>query len=87
MRYLKLTVSYNHAGMLIKVVAMKKKVGTDEFCRTCMEWRECDENGRCIICRNIIKKKQPQPHIKSYDDYQQYNYDRETDNEFESDNE
>ena len=36
------------------------KVGRDEFCLTCMEWRTCDEQGRCIICGNIIQKKPEQ---------------------------
>ena len=66
---------------------MKKRVGKDEFCLTCMEWRECDENGRCIICGSIVKKKLPQSYIKSYDEYRQDNFDRDVDNEFDGDNE
>ena len=36
---------------------MKKKIGNDEFCLHCMEWREYDENGKCKICKHIIKKE------------------------------
>lgn len=35
---------------------MTVKVGTDEFCSKCMEWREYDEEGRCKVCKKIIKK-------------------------------
>ena len=38
---------------------MKKiAVGLDEFCSNCMEWREYDEEGRCIVCKKIIKKEE-----------------------------
>ncbi len=36
--------------------SMPVMVGTDEFCSTCMEWREYDEEGRCKVCKKMIKK-------------------------------
>lgn len=62
-------------------MTMKTKVGHDEFCITCMEWREYDENGRCVVCGKIVKKKTAQPGIKSYDEYHQDNFDRDNNNE------
>lgn len=35
---------------------MTKKIGNDEFCLHCMEWREYDEQGRCKKCNHIIHK-------------------------------
>jgi len=35
---------------------MKIKIGNDEFCPHCMEWREYDEEGRCKTCKHIIHK-------------------------------
>ena len=38
---------------------MKKiKVGSDEFCPTCMEWREYDEEGKCTVCGRPIRKEE-----------------------------
>jgi hypothetical protein len=35
----------------------KVMVGEDEFCPTCMEWRQFDElTGKCSVCGRIIKK-------------------------------
>jgi len=42
------------------VMSMKVKLGKDEFCLTCMEWREFDDNGKCKVCSSIIKKKDNQ---------------------------
>lgn len=42
-----------------KTDATVKKVivGEDEFCPTCMEWREYDEaTGKCTVCGRVIKK-------------------------------
>ena len=39
-----------------KPPAPKVVVGEDEFCPKCMEWRSYDENGRCVVCRCVIKK-------------------------------
>ena len=36
---------------------MKLKIGSDEFCLHCMEWREYDEEGRCKFCKRIIHKE------------------------------
>jgi len=64
---------------------MKLKVGKDEYCSNCMEWREYSEDGRCIVCNKIIKKKVLNSHIKSYDDYKQDDFERDADTEFEDD--
>lgn len=45
-----------------KKIEKKVTVGEDEFCPTCMEWREYDEEGKCKICRRVIKKKSGQTH-------------------------
>ena len=38
----------------------KVTVGEDEFCPTCMEWRQFDElNGKCKVCGRHIKKGGP----------------------------
>jgi hypothetical protein len=44
-------------------------VGKDEFCLSCMEWQECDENGRCTVCGKFIKKKGPGPQKIDYETY------------------
>jgi dipeptidase len=31
-------------------------VGKDEYCTLCNEWREYDDNGKCLICGKVIKK-------------------------------
>ena len=46
----------------------KTVVGADEFCSTCMEWREYDEEGRCKVCGKLIKKTTRQ-NKANYDDY------------------
>jgi len=39
---------------------MKKvAVGTDDFCKRCMDWREFDENGKCKVCGCHIQKHGP----------------------------
>jgi hypothetical protein len=38
----------------------KVTVGEDEFCPTCMEWRQFDElTGKCKVCGRHIKKVGP----------------------------
>ena len=36
---------------------MSIKIGKDDFCSNCMEWREYDEEGRCKVCGKIPEKK------------------------------
>ena len=48
---------------------MGMEVGNDEFCSNCMEWQEYDEEGRCKVCKKIIKK---QEQLESKDSYDQY---------------
>ena len=64
---------------------MKLKVGKDEYCSNCMEWREYNKDGRCIVCKKIIKKKVLNSQIKSYDEYKQDDFERDTDTEFDDD--
>ena len=45
---------------------MKKKIGNDEFCLTCMEWREYDEEGRCKICNHIIRRENKKSKKEGY---------------------
>ncbi len=47
----------------------KVEVGNDEFCSNCMEWREYDEEGRCKVCKKIIKKQESSISKNSYDEY------------------
>jgi len=35
---------------------MKVKIGNDDFCLYCMEWREIDKDGRCKICKHLIHR-------------------------------
>lgn len=32
------------------------KTGEDEFCTNCMDWREVNEDGECVVCGKKIKK-------------------------------
>jgi len=50
---------------------MVVKVGNDEFCSNCMDWREYDEEGRCKKCGKLIKKKEETQDKDSYDQYKQ----------------
>lgn len=47
----------------------KVEVGNDEFCSNCMEWREYDEEGRCKVCKKIIKKQKSPIPKNSYNEY------------------
>jgi len=40
-------------------------VGKDEYCTRCNEWREYDENGKCLICGIVIKKIKNNSKLKS----------------------
>jgi len=46
------------------------KVGNDEFCFNCMDWREYDEEGKCKVCGKIIKKNLKEKNKESYNDYE-----------------
>jgi len=50
---------------------MVVKVGNDEFCSNCMEWREYDEEGRCKKCGKVIKKQEKTQQKDSYEQYKQ----------------
>jgi len=44
----------------VKTMGQKVTVGEDEFCPTCMEWRQFDElTGKCKVCGRHIKKVGP----------------------------
>jgi len=45
------------------------KVGKDEFCQKCMDWREYDEEGRCIVCGTLINKNLKPEKRDGYNDY------------------
>ena len=32
------------------------KTGEDEFCTNCMDWRQCNEDGECVVCKNKLRK-------------------------------
>jgi predicted amidophosphoribosyltransferase len=48
---------------------MAVKIGNDEFCSKCMEWREYDEEGKCKVCGKLIKRMDKQPPKNGYSDY------------------
>lgn len=48
---------------------MAVKVGSDEFCSKCMEWREYDSEGKCKVCGKVIKKMSKESHREGYNDY------------------
>jgi len=48
---------------------MAIKIGKDEFCSKCMEWREYDEEGKCKVCGKLIKRMDKQPPKNGYSDY------------------
>lgn len=48
---------------------MTIKVGCDEFCSNCMDWQEYDEEGRCKVCKKIIKKIHTIKEKSGYDSY------------------
>jgi len=45
------------------------KVGNDEFCSKCMDWREYDEEGKCKVCGTLIKKDLKSDKRDGYSDY------------------
>lgn len=49
---------------------MPIKIGNDEFCSNCMEWREYDEDGRCKVCGKIIYKQKAKYIKNSYAEYE-----------------
>jgi hypothetical protein len=55
----------------------KISVGNDEFCPSCMEWREYDEEGRCKKCRRLIKKGVSEAH-KTTDEFDLHDFDGES---------
>jgi predicted amidophosphoribosyltransferase len=57
------------------------KVGKDEFCAKCMEWREYDEEGKCKVCGKQIKSEGNFKHKESFGEYK---YEPEDDSESES---
>ena len=59
------------------------KVGTDEFCSKCMEWREFDENGKCKVCGKLIKSSEKSMEKDNYGDYKYEPPETEVDSEAE----
>ena len=56
---------------------MQMKIGHDEFCSNCMEWREYDEEGRCKKCGKVIMKKISQEKKESYAEFERESVDFE----------
>ena len=48
---------------------MKLKIGNDEFCVNCMEWRELDKEGRCKGCNHIIHRENKKIEKDRYENY------------------
>jgi hypothetical protein len=48
---------------------MYLKVGNDEFCSNCMEWREYTPEGKCKVCGKVIKKMIKYQNKEGYADY------------------
>ncbi len=48
---------------------MDIKVGNDEFCSNCMEWREYNSKGKCKVCGKLIKKLLENQNKEGYNDY------------------
>ncbi len=59
------------------------KVGNDDFCSKCMEWREYDDNGKCVVCGSVIHQFKS---VEVTDGYNEYKGDYSCD-EFEDDDE
>ncbi len=56
----------------MKGVNTKVKIGVDEFCLHCMEWREFDEEGRCRVCKHIIHKESKTSESEGYNRHESY---------------
>ena len=62
---------------------MPMKIGNDEFCSNCMEWREYDEEGRCKICGKKIEKTVSEDDENAYERYKSETPNIENDDESE----
>jgi len=60
---------------------MRVKIGNDDFCSNCMEWREYDEEGRCKKCGKIIMKQKIDDKKESYAEYERESGDFEESND------
>jgi len=61
------------------------KVGNDEFCSTCMDWQEYDEEGRCKVCKKTIKKSLSPKEKDSYSSHESESIEIEEDESAETD--
>ena len=61
---------------------MHVKIGEDEFCSKCMEWREYDNKGRCKVCGKIIMKQRLKEEKDSYSEYKQETIEAEDSEEY-----
>jgi len=65
---------------------MAKEIGKDEFCLHCMEWRKYDQDGRCVVCKHIIFKKDKKHEKVGYNEYKvessEFEHDDFEDNDF-----
>ena len=60
---------------------MAVTVGDDEFCLTCMEWRKCNDQGKCIVCGKQLKKQKGDSRSSSYGEFQRDEFTHEPDHE------
>ena len=60
---------------------MSVTVGEDEFCLTCMEWRKCNEEGKCTVCGRQIKKMNRESDSQSYGEFQRDEFTHEVDHD------
>jgi hypothetical protein len=63
---------------------MPIKIGKDDFCSNCMEWRDYDEEGRCKVCGKIIKKIISEDDKNAYERYKSEPPNIENDDESEN---
>ena len=59
------------------------KIGKDEFCLNCMEWREYDSEGRCKFCKHIICRNVKKKQKVGYSEYKSQNISFEIDDDIE----
>ena len=55
------------------------KVGEDEFCTTCMEWRAYDKDGKCVVCGKVLVRPKTEKKSESYAEYEREDFESEND--------
>ena len=62
---------------------MKVKIGSDDFCLHCMEWREYDNEGRCKVCKHKIHSETKKQEKEGYSEYNRESSSYEFDDDIE----